>query len=85
MAVFVVAGHLTRRSVPFRTEERSRRFRIAKWTAMVVAALLPVLLRARIPWDGAFILALLFVLFDLRSISIRRKLPVAQWPKRLYW
>jgi hypothetical protein len=85
MAVFVVAGHLTRRSVPFRTEERSRRFRIAKWAAMVVAAVLPVLLRARIPWGGAFFLALLFVLFDLTSISIRRKLPVAQWPKRLYW
>jgi hypothetical protein len=85
MAIFVVACHLTRRSVPFRTEERSRRFRIAKWAAMVVAAVLPVLLRARIPWGGAFILALLFVLFDLTSISIRRKLPVAQWPKRLYW
>jgi hypothetical protein len=52
---------------------------------MAVAALLPVLYVARKPWIGAAFLALIFVLFDMRSISIRRKLPVAQWPKRLYW
>jgi hypothetical protein len=85
MAAWVVAAHLTRRSIPFRTEEGSRWFRLAKWTAMVVAALLPVLYGARKPWIGAPFLAFIFVLFDMRSISIRRKLPVAQWPKRLYW
>lgn len=85
MAVFVAAAHFTRQTIPFRTEDESRWFRIAKWTAMVVAALLPVLLRARAPWDGAFFLAFLFVLFDLRSISLRRKLPVEQWPGKLYW
>ena len=85
MAVFVVAAHLTRQTIPFRTEEGSRWFRIAKWTAMVVAALLPVLDGARMPWIAAAELALLFVLFDMRSISLRRKLPMAQWPKRLYW
>lgn len=85
MAVFVFAAHVTRRTVPFHTEDGSRWFRIAKWITMVIAALLPVLLKARGPWIGAFYLAFLFVLFDLKSISIRRKLPIAQWPRRLYW
>ncbi len=85
VAVFLALGHLTRQTIPFRTEEGSRWFRIAKWTAMGVAAVLPVLLRARGPWAGAFYLAFLFVLFDLRCISLRRKLPVEQWPKKLYW
>ncbi len=85
MAAWVFAAHFTRRAVPFCTEEGSRRFRIAKWTAMAIAALLPALLGARIPWSGAVFLAQLFWLFDMKGISIRRKLPVAQWPKRLYW
>ena len=85
MAAFVAAAHLTWRTVPFRTEEGSRWFRIAKWTAMVVAALLPVLYGASMPWTGAAILALLFLLFGMRNISLRHKLPAAQWAKRLYW
>jgi hypothetical protein len=85
MAAWVVAAHLTRRTIPFHTEETSRWFRIGKWTAMAMAALLPVLYGARMPWSGAPFLALLFILFDLRNISLRRKLPVGQWPKRLYW
>jgi len=85
MAAWVVAAHLTRRTIPFCTEEASRWFRIARWTAMAMAAVLPVLYGARAPWTGAVFLALLFLLFDMRSISLRRKLPVAQWPKRLYW
>jgi hypothetical protein len=40
---------------------------------------------ARIPWIGAVYLAFFFLLFDVKSISLRRKLPVAEWPKRLYW
>jgi len=25
------------------------------------------------------------LLLDMPGISLRRKLPVAEWPKRLYW
>lgn len=85
MAIFWVAAHVTWRTIPFHTEQASRWFRIARWTAMAIAALLPVLYGARTPWIGAALLAWIFVLFDMRSISIRRKLPVEHWPKRLYW
>ena len=84
MTAWMAAGFLVQRTLPIYTEERSRRFRIAKWTTMVVAAVLPVLYGARGPWIGAAYLAFFFVLFDMKGISLRRKLPVAQWPKRLY-
>jgi hypothetical protein len=52
---------------------------------MVVAAVLPPLYGARMPWSGALYIAFFFALFDIRSISLRRKLPVSEWRKRLYW
>jgi hypothetical protein len=85
MLIWTAASYLARRTLPIYTEERSRWFRIAKWTTMAVAALSPFLYGARAPWIGASLLALFFVLLDMRGISLRRKLPVAQWPKRLYW
>jgi hypothetical protein len=85
MTAWMIAGFLARRTLPIYTEERSRRFRIAKWTAMAVAAVLPPLYGARVPWIGAAELAFFFYVFDMKSISLRRKLPVAEWPKRLYW
>ncbi len=85
MATWMAAGFLVQRTLPIYTEERSRWFRIAKWTTMAVAAALPILYGARMPWSGAVYIAIFFVLFDMRSISLRRKLPAAQWPKRLYW
>jgi hypothetical protein len=85
MAIWTVAGYVTRRTLPIYTEERSRRWRIARWTTMVVAAVLPPLYGARGPWIGAAELAFFFVLLDKPGISLRRKLPVAEWPKRLYW
>ena len=85
MAIWTAAGYLTRRTLPIYTEARSRWLRIARWTTMVVAAVLPSLYGARAPWIGAGLLALFFVLLDMRGISLRRKLPVSEWPKRLYW
>jgi len=85
MAAWMAAGFLAHRTLPIYTEERSRWWRIARWTTMVVAAVLPPLYGARMPWIGAAYLAFFFVLFDMKSISLRRKLPAAQWPKRLYW
>lgn len=85
MATWMAAGFLAVRTLPIYTEERSRWFRVAKWTTMVIAAVLPVLYGARFPWSGAVYLAIFFVLTDMKSISLRRKLPAVQWPKRLYW
>ena len=85
MTTCLIAGFVAQRMLPIYTEERSRRFRIARWTAMAAAAALPVLYGARIPWSGAIFMAFLFWLCDMRGISVRRKLPVEQWPKRLYW
>ena len=85
LATWIAAGFLAPRTLPIYTEKRSRWFRIAKWTTMAAAAVLPVLYGARIPWAGAVSLAFFFVLFDLRNISLRRKLPASQWPQRLYW
>jgi len=85
MAIWTAAGYLTRRVLPIYTEERSRWLRIARWSTMVVAAVLPPLYGARAPWIGAFLLAWFFLVLDKPSISLRRKLPVTEWPKRLYW
>ena len=85
MAIWTAAGYLTRRTLPIYTEKRSRWLRIARWTTMVVAAVLPPLYGARAPWVGAVLLAWFFLLLDKPGISLRRKLPVAEWPKRLYW
>lgn len=85
MAVWMAAGFLAGRTLPIYTEQRSRWFRIAKWTAMGAAAVLPVALGARVPEISPVFLTFFFYLFDVKSISLRRKLPVAEWPKRLYW
>jgi hypothetical protein len=85
LATWIAASLVARLTLPIYTEERSRWYRIAKWTIMAVVAVLPVLYGARIPWMGAAHLAFFFAVFDMRSISLRRKLPAAQWPKRLYW
>ena len=85
MAIWTAAGYLTRQILPIYTEERSRWLRIARWSTMVVAAVLPPLYGARAPWIGAFLLAWFFLVLDKPSILLRRKLPVAEWPKRLYW
>jgi hypothetical protein len=85
MTTCLTAAFIAQRTLPIYTEERSRRFRIVKWTAMVVAAVLPALYGARIPWSGAIFMTFFFWLFDMTNISIRRKLPVPEWPRRLYW
>ncbi|MEO8097625.1 MAG: hypothetical protein ABI811_07970 [Acidobacteriota bacterium] len=84
LAAWMIASFLAPKILPLYTEQRSRWFRIFKWTTMAVAAVLPALYGARVPWSGAVIMALFFVLFDQNNISLRRKLPVEQWPKQLY-
>ncbi len=85
MAVWVAGSFVAGRILPIYTEQRSRWFRIAKWTTMGIAAVAPVLCGARVPWIGAPYLAFFWFFLDKTSISLRRKLPVGDWPKRLYW
>jgi hypothetical protein len=85
MAIWTLAAYVTRRTLPIYTETRSRWLRIARWTTMAVAAVLPPLYGARAPWVGTALLTWFFILLDKPGISLRRKLPVAEWPKRLYW
>ncbi|MEO5926026.1 MAG: hypothetical protein ABIR70_19555 [Bryobacteraceae bacterium] len=85
MTAWMVLAFIARRTLPIYTEERSRWFRIAKWATAVVAGVLPVLYGAKAPWMGAAYIAFFCLLFDSRSIALRRKLPVSEWPKRLYW
>lgn len=85
VATWFTLDFLARQTLPICAEERSRRYRIAKWTTMAVAAVLPALYGAPMPWAGAGFIAILFVLFDMNSISLRHKLPAAQWPRKLYW
>lgn len=85
MAVAMVFGFLARHVLGVNTEAGSHRLRVVRWTVMAIAALLPPLYGARSPWIGAVMLAMFFYLFDYRGIALRRKLPVDQWPARLYW
>ncbi len=84
-AIWMAGDFLARRILPIYTEERSRWFRIARWTTMAAAAVLPLLYGAHVlPLLGAVWLASFFLLFDLRRIALRRKLPASKWPQRLY-
>ena len=85
LAIWTIAGYLARRTLPIYTVKRSNWLRIARWTTMVIAAVLPPLYGARGPWIGAVELAFFFLILDKPGISLRRKLPVSEWPKRLYW
>jgi uncharacterized membrane protein len=85
--LFMLAAQFT---VPYivdvYTAERSRWFRIGKWTVMALAAVLPVFLDVKIYFAAlaGLYVALLFWWVDAPRISLRRKLPVEEWPKELY-
>ena len=74
---------LVSRFLPIDSPSRSRTYRCAKWVAFIGAAALTA-------WFGVMplwvLLGPLFVLAygEYVHTSIRRKLPVDQWPKRLY-
>jgi len=72
MAAWAAATFVAARTLPIYTEQRSRWFRIAKWAAMLLAAVVPVLYGARVPWIGAVYLAFLWFILDKTSISLRR-------------
>lgn len=70
--------------LPIYTPARGRIFRVAKWVVLMVA--ITLVLRsdtARLSWLLATSLWPMFWIEWTRH-SIRRKLPVARWPKQLY-
>jgi hypothetical protein len=71
------------RFAPVRTPSRSRVYRVAKWAALLGAVTL-VGWYGSGPWwvgMGALVAA---GYWEYVRMSIRRKLPVAQWPRRLF-
>ena len=65
--------------LPIYTRSRARLFRFVKWAAMFAV------LALAFQWSW-LLFACLWPLawVELRRISIRRKLPIADWPKQLY-
>ena len=73
------------RWLPITTPVRAQVYRIAKWSLEIAASLLPVYLGAPAPWTGAAFYAFIFLMFDYKRIMLRRKLPVEEWPRDLYY
>jgi hypothetical protein len=70
--------------LPIYTPSRGRVYRVAKWVvlpAMLGLAFWPDTLK----WSWLLITCLWMIArIEVTRVSIRRKLPVAQWPKQLY-
>lgn len=73
------------RWLPIATPGRSRWYRLGKWSLQILASALPVYWAAPAPWTTAAFYAYLFWLLDSKRIVLRRKLPVADWPRDLYF
>ena len=70
--------------LPIYTPERARIFRALKW--MVLLAIMVLSFGSEAPRWSWLLMSTLWVVFWIESTreSIRRKLPVAEWPKQLY-
>jgi hypothetical protein len=65
--------------LPLYTQSRARVFRFVKWAALIA------IFGLAFQWSWLLIACLWPLAWvELRRISIRRKLPVADWPKQLY-
>ena len=74
LALVIAAPYL-----PIYTRSRAMLFRIVKWTAFMGA------LMYISPWPWLFAVCLWPIVWtEWTRTSIRRKLPVSQWPKQLY-
>ena len=84
-AATIVMGLLTLApTLPIYTRSRSRIVRLLKWAALIG---LPALALGPEAWKYSwlFIAALApAVSMEIQRMSIRRKLPISQWPKHLY-
>ena len=69
--------------LPIDTLRRGRTYRWAKWTAFIAAAGVAAWMGVKPPWMPLAVL-LVPAYFEYMRASIRRKLPVDQWPKKLY-
>ena len=70
--------------LPIRTPARGRVFRVVKWVALI-GALTMIFGQETFKWSWLFISCLWPLAWtDWTRASIRRKLPVAAWPRHLY-
>lgn len=87
IAFFVVplfAIPLLARLLPINTPRRGRIYRWVRWSAMLAGAALAALFGVKIS-QGSFLGVFMpMLIFERVYSSIRRKLPVSQWPRRLY-
>jgi hypothetical protein len=79
----LVALFLADRFLPVDTASRGRVFRCAKWTAFVLGGALAAWFGVKPVWIPLAILVVPAYMEYVR-MSIRPKLPVDQWPQRLY-
>jgi len=84
LTVVMTANFFLPRMLPVYTPVRSRYYRLVKWICLAVAAILPLVIGARAPWTGAAFLGFFFWMFETKRISLRRKLPIEEWPRELY-
>jgi len=84
LMVIMAASFFLPRLLPVYTPERSRSYRLAKWIGFALAAVLPLVLGARVPWIGAIFILFVFWMFETKRIALRRKLPIEEWPRELY-
>ena len=70
--------------LPVYTPSRGRIFRVVKWALLVAAILLAFGPTAKDSLVLILTCAWPFVWMEMARVSLRRKLPVKQWPKALY-
>jgi hypothetical protein len=70
--------------LPIYTPARGRAFRFIKW-ALIVGGVVLLFGREALNWSWLLVSCIFPVFWtEWKRMSIRRKLPIAQWPKQLY-
>jgi hypothetical protein len=86
--------------IPIDTLERSHRFRLVRSALFAIAAVVPIVYGLSVHWEprndflpflkfflvsaGVYGMLISGAVFEWQRVSIRRKLPLAEWPKELY-
>lgn len=80
----MIAIPLIARVLPISTPTRGRMYRVAQWGLLLAGALIAIIFGAKYSagFAGVF---LSMAYFQRTYASIRRKLPLSQWPKQLYY
>lgn len=80
----MIAIPLIARVLPISTPGQGRMFRVAQWSFLLIGAFLAATFGAKYAtgFVGVFLMT---AYFQRTYASIRRKVPVSQWPKQLYY